>query len=159
MTGLDPQLTWLTATTRPFKSSNHPEPEITDRTRQVNADLTPPNVRSSHFFAVCSRGADASVRHWRPDADPARPIAQLASSGKSDRTRRCVKSNVLSILSPLSQSLPPHDSWPDLAACVWSRRGQRLVTVQLLFFFYVRNHFALSSNLLTTKCRTCVHVC
>jgi hypothetical protein len=110
-------------TPNPVNSSNGPEPENTDRTHQVNVDLTRPSVWSSHYSAARSLGADASVRHRWPDADPTHPIVQLTSSRKSDRTRWCVKTSIRSFLCTPGQSTPPRYKWPDSAISVRSGHG------------------------------------
>jgi hypothetical protein len=74
-----------------------------DRTRPVTSDLTRPSVRLALHPSPHAHNANASIRQHAPDAGPARLIAPLASSGKSDRMRRCTRSSVRSLLSPLGQ--------------------------------------------------------
>jgi hypothetical protein len=102
-------------------------------------------VPASDLHIVHARASqgDVSAPQTQPDAAPACPVATVS----------CVRS----FDAPLGQ---PRCQDRTQQARVRSLPKAELVTaLLLLFFFWVRNRFALASKLLTTKCRTSVHVC
>jgi hypothetical protein len=90
---------------RPVESSKGPEREKRDRTRQVNADLTRPNVPSSHYSFARASHADVTVRQAPPDVGPVRLITPPCRLPTSDRRVDRARASVRSFFSTLGQSM------------------------------------------------------
>jgi hypothetical protein len=154
-------MTGPTYTPCPIKYREGPGRRKHDLTHPVERDLTP----------ACVRSTLASSSHTRRQLALAE-LLYLCVSGRfsASASGRVIERRFFSarrwpdtqvMLEPSIWSCQPVDGdLGILTGRVDQHSDLRPVRYpHLLFFFYLVKHFVLASNLLTTKYRTCVHVC
>jgi hypothetical protein len=94
-----------------------------------------------------------SVALWLPHR-----LCATEQHNRTMRSRSGLNFSPGPVATKPSQPQPLH--WLDAPSSIRSAWHQGPVPALLpIFFFCLLKHFTLASKLLTTKCRTCVHVC